>query len=136
MWVNVRSVEFLQEGYDVYNMTVDKEHTFIADGAIVHNCSAYNYQEFGTPDSRAIYICIMHKTRSLANVYYWNKVYRKKGIDQIFKLWCPDEWALEIISQEELDMLKELSTPNNDNTIIINDKQTSYNNGDNNIETD
>jgi hypothetical protein len=43
----------------------------IADGCSL--CSAYNYQVFGTPDSRATYICIMHKARALANIYYWNK---------------------------------------------------------------
>lgn len=71
-------------------------------------CSAYNYQVFGTPDSRATYICEMHKARALANVYFWNKWYRKNNINKRFKNYCPDNWALAIIPQEELDMLKEL----------------------------
>lgn len=71
-------------------------------------CSAYNYQVFGTPDSRATYICEMHKARALANVYFWNKWYRKNNINKRFKNHCPDEWALAIIPQEELTMLKEL----------------------------
>lgn len=72
-------------------------------------CSGYNYQEFGTPNKRATYICDMHKARSLANSYFWNKWYHKTGNSKRFTIYCPDEWALEIISQEELDMLKKLA---------------------------
>lgn len=78
----------------------------IADGCSL--CSAYNYQVFGTPDSRATYICIMHKARALANIYYWNKVYLKLDVDRYFENNVPEEWALEIISKEELDMLNDL----------------------------
>ena len=46
-------------------------------------CSAYNYEEFGTPNKRATYICIMHKARALANVYYWNKLYKKLNINKV-----------------------------------------------------
>lgn len=74
-------------------------------------CSAYNYQITGTVDQRVTYICIMHKARSLANAYFWNKYYRKHGDMERFKIHCPDEWALEIISQDELNMLKELENP-------------------------
>lgn len=35
----------------------------------------------------------------------------------------PDEWALEIISQEELDMLKELSTPKGDDYYEVNSQR-------------
>lgn len=45
-------------------------------------CSGYNYEEFGTPNKRATYICIMHKARALANVYYWNKLYQYLGINK------------------------------------------------------
>ena len=71
--------------------------------------SAYNYQEFGTPNKRATYICEMHKARSLANVYYWNKYYQKNNIDKKFKMNCPKEWALKIISEDEYKMLLDLS---------------------------
>ena len=71
-------------------------------------CTAYNYQVFGTPDARATYICIMHKARALGNLYFWNKYYRKNNINKRMKNNVPDEWALEIITQEELDMIKEL----------------------------
>lgn len=179
----------LEEGYDVYNLTIEYvSHTYIANGIIVHNCggngvmlscdpdgilfpclrymesslgddqvpysigdvdiglcqtecdkcrvdclkkidrrtqstdecfycpiaegcswcTAYNYQVFGTPDARATYICIMHKARALGNLYFWNKYYRKNNINKRMKNNVPDEWALEIITQEELDMIKEL----------------------------
>lgn len=72
------------------------------------NCSGYDYQINGTPDSRATYICIMHKARALGNLYFWNKYYRKNNMDKRMKNYVPDEWALEIISESELNMLKEL----------------------------
>lgn len=72
-------------------------------------CSAYNFQEFGTPNKRATYICEMHKARSLANVYFWNKYYQKNGIDKKFKMYCPKKWALKIISEKEYDMLLKIS---------------------------
>lgn len=72
-------------------------------------CSAYNYEKFGTVNKRATYICPMHKARVLANVYYWNKVYKKHDLDEIYELNVPDEWALPIIGEEELNMLKELT---------------------------
>jgi uncharacterized protein len=71
-------------------------------------CSAYNFEEFGTVNKRATYICVMHKARVLANRYFWQKLYRAGATDEEFPLNIPDEWALEIISGEELDMLKGL----------------------------
>ena len=109
MWVNIKSVQSA-EPYEVYNLTVSNEHTFIANGAIVHNCSAYNFQVNGTPDSRCTFICQMHKARSLANVYYWNTWFRKQGKQERFVMHCPKEWALEIISEEEYNKLLELSS--------------------------
>ena len=73
-------------------------------------CSAYNYQEFGTPDHRATYICEMHKARALANAYYWSKYYDKTHSNKVFKFFMPDEWSLKIIDQEELSMLKSLKS--------------------------
>lgn len=73
-------------------------------------CSAYNYQVSGSVNHRVTYICEMHKARSLANVYFWNKYYRDIDSDKRFPLYCPDEWALNIVSQEELDMLKALAS--------------------------
>lgn len=72
-------------------------------------CSGYNYQEFGTINKRATFICEMHKARSLANVYFWNKVYKKHNMPDKFKMHCPKEWALKIIDEDEYNMLLELS---------------------------
>ena len=73
-------------------------------------CSAYNYQKFGTANHRATFICPMHKARVLANVYYWNKYYRQNNIQKRMKNYCPKEWALDIISEEEYNMLNELAS--------------------------
>lgn len=72
-------------------------------------CSAYNYQVSGTPDSRCTFICDMHKARSLANVYYWNRWYRKSEQEKRFEMHCPEEWALQIVEEEEYRMLLALS---------------------------
>ena len=70
-------------------------------------CSAYNYQEFGTPDKRATYICEMHKARALANAYYYGKYFADKDFNQ-HSLYVPEEWALKILPQEEWDMIKKM----------------------------
>lgn len=72
-------------------------------------CSGYNYEEFGTPNKRATYICCMHKARALANVYYWNRLYQKLGVDKTFKCYCSKEWALDIISEDEYNYLLDIS---------------------------
>lgn len=72
-------------------------------------CSAYNYQMTGTPDCKVTYMCIMHKARTLANTYYWNKWYRKQNSKERLKVNCPKDWALEIISEEEYNALIDLS---------------------------
>lgn len=51
----------------------------------------------------------MHKARVLANAYYWNKLQRRQGERTRYRLDIPDDWALEIISDAELEMLKSLS---------------------------
>ena len=71
-------------------------------------CSALNYQYFGTPNKRATYICPMHQARVLANVYYWNKIYKKVKSNKVFKNYMPDEWSLKIIDKKELQLLKEI----------------------------
>ena len=73
-------------------------------------CTAYNYQTTGTPNKRVKSICGMHKARILANVYYWNNVYKKGGYDnEPYPMNIPKEWALEIIDEEEYNMLLELT---------------------------
>ncbi len=85
-------------------------HCPIATGCSL--CVAYNYQVYGTVHSRATYICDTHKAMALANVYFWNKVYQKEGIRDVFVNHVPDEWALEVIGEEELGVLKELEQEN------------------------
>lgn len=77
-------------------------------------CSAYNYQETGTPDKRVTYICIMHKARVLATSYYWNKRFRKFNDEERFALTIPDEWALPIVGEKELEMLKRIAEVDKD----------------------
>ena len=72
-------------------------------------CSAYNYQEFGTVDHRATYICEMHKARSLANVYFWNRLYKKLGLRDRFIMYLPKDEALKIVTEKEYEMLEQLS---------------------------
>ena len=71
-------------------------------------CTAYNYQVFGTPDARATYICNMHKARALGNIYFWNKYYKKHGIDKHMENYVPEKWVLDIITQAEWNMLNSL----------------------------
>lgn len=73
-------------------------------------CSAYNYEITGSVNKRLTYICIMHKARALANVYYWNKLYKKLNLSKIKINYLPDKESLLIIDQSELNNLKELST--------------------------
>lgn len=74
-------------------------------------CQAYNYQDAKDFEHRATYICEMHKARALANCYYWNLNYWKNKENKRMKLWLPDEEALHIITQEELDEIKTFQYP-------------------------
>ena len=49
-------------------------------------CTGYNYDTFKTPNKRATFICEMHKARVLGNYYYWNKLYKKLGLEDTFEL--------------------------------------------------
>lgn len=70
-------------------------------------CSAYNYEEFGTPNKRATYICDMHHARALANTYYW----RKMGIN--FPLNCSEEWVTKFIGKDEYEKIKMMEVGKN-----------------------
>lgn len=71
-------------------------------------CTGFNYDEFGDPDHKATYICDMHRARVLGNVYFWNKLYQKLGLDKKFELNLDDETSLTIIDEDELKLLKSL----------------------------
>ncbi len=81
-------------------------------------CTAYNYQEFGTADKRATHICCMHKATSLANAYYWNKLFQKFNVDLYFEMFLPEKDAIEIIGEQEYLALKTLS--NGENKFCVN----------------
>lgn len=49
-------------------------------------CSAWQYDIFGDANIRATFICDTHKARVCANDYYWNKLYKKLGLDKEFVL--------------------------------------------------
>lgn len=97
----------LRELEAITRKTISTEKCFncpIASGCAY--CVAYNYEVFGTPNSRATFICEMHQARVLANRYYWMKLAGKHNIENTFKLNIPDEWALSIIDSTELEELK------------------------------
>lgn len=72
-------------------------------------CSAYNYEVFGTPNKRVTNICIMHQARVLAKYYYINKLCNKLNYpEEKMKIRIPEDWALDIISKEEFEMIKNL----------------------------
>ena len=81
----------------------------IAEGC--SECAAYNYQITGSMDSHVTFICEMHKARALANLYFWNTYYHKIGSPERMECHVPKEWALNIISEDEYNMLIELSKP-------------------------
>ncbi len=63
-------------------------------------CSGYNYQHFGTVNKRATYICPMHKATALANVYYWNNLYKKLNINKIFINYLSEKDIEQILGGE------------------------------------
>lgn len=63
-------------------------------------CSGYNYEETGSVNKRVTYICKMHKARALANVYYWNKVYKKYNLNKEFKNYLNTDEIEKIIKEE------------------------------------
>lgn len=71
-------------------------------------CTGYNYDYYGDPDHKATFICDMHRARVLANVYYWNKLYAKLGLNKSFSLNLDKETALKIINEEEYNRLLDL----------------------------
>lgn len=72
-------------------------------------CSGWNFDYYGTPNKRYTGICNMHKARVMANVWYWNTLYRKLGMEDRFPMNIPKEWALEIIDEDEYNMLVNLA---------------------------
>lgn len=96
--------------YDVYNITVQDDHTYIAEGVVVHNCSGLCYQNNGTINERTTHICDMIKAEYLGSIYYWGNM-AKHYPDLEINL---DENLVDyyifqdIIGREEYDMLANL----------------------------
>lgn len=63
------------------------------------NCNGYAYEANGTPDKRTTFICDIAKAEALANYYY----FKVKG--KPVTMYCPKEWAIEIIGEEEYNKL-------------------------------
>lgn len=72
-------------------------------------CSAWNYQKLGSVNKRYTGICWMHRARSLANSYYYNKLYRLQGSEKRFPVYLPYTLALKIVSEKEYGELIRLS---------------------------
>lgn len=81
-------------------------HCPIAEGCSW--CSAWNYQWSGSFDKRCTNICPMHKARALFNYYFWNKYFVANDEPQAMKVFIPEEWALEIIDEDEWKLIKGL----------------------------
>lgn len=71
-------------------------------------CTALNYQETGSVNKRLTNICNMHKARALANVYYWNNIYKKEGVDDIFKINMNKDDIINIVGETEAENLIKL----------------------------
>ncbi len=75
----------------------------VADGCSW--CSAYNYEETGSVNKRVTHICIMHKANSLANAYYWNKLYKTLTLSKKFIINLPNNEILNILGQNNYNEL-------------------------------
>lgn len=72
-------------------------------------CSAANYALTGSYNKRLTTICWMHRAVALANVYYWNLLYRHQKLQKRKPLYLPRNIATQIISNEEYDELLEMA---------------------------
>lgn len=71
-------------------------------------CNGYNYDKFGDPNIKATYICEMHKARVLANIYYWNNLYKQLNLNKKIPMNVPKEWAINIVGIDEYNYLLNL----------------------------
>ena len=83
-------------------------HCPIASGCAT--CNAWQYDLYGDAGKRCTRICPMHKARVLATAYYYNKLWRLTGDDELhFDLNVPEEWAVPIIGKQEYALLISLA---------------------------
>lgn len=69
------------------------------------HCTGYNYDKYGDPNHRTTFICDMHKARVLANVYYWNKLYKKLKLNKVYNCNIDKQEAIKIINEKEYENL-------------------------------
>ena len=100
------NIAFLRSASNETIMDDECKSCAVAKGCA--DCLAYNYEISGT-FKKPKALCDMHKARSLANVYFWNKYYIKKGIDKFFFLHLPLSEAIKYVDEQELEMLLDLS---------------------------
>lgn len=50
----------------------------------------------------------MHKARVLAQCYHHNRLHLKDPSHEPKKMFIPEDWALEIVSRDEWEMLRAL----------------------------
>lgn len=102
--------KLLQELKSVNRRTQNTDECYycpIAAGCA--SCTAWDYQSSGSLFKRSTNICWMHRARSLANVYYWNKYYRKNGIHERMKMYLPKDDALQIVPESVYNELESLA---------------------------
>ena len=74
------------------------------------NCSSMGLVVFNNVNKKTTFTCIMTIAETLANLYYWNAMaikhpeWNMKARRNVL----PDQWSLNIISEEELDLLKKM----------------------------
>ena len=78
-------------------------------------CTAYNYQEMGSVNKRATFICDMHYATVLASLYYFNSIYEKLGETYRLSFNGIEDKALAIIPKEEFEIIKEMTEDGNRN---------------------
>lgn len=85
-------------------------------------CVAQSHYAFGDVTKRTTFSCQMHQAQCAANAYMWNKFYKAKGIDEVFQINLPEEWALEFLDKSEWDMLKQMEAERAATVTLLNKK--------------
>ena len=87
------------------------------------SCQSMGLVAFNDVNKKTTFTCIMNVAETLANLYYWNAVKLKHpewNIETRRNV-LPDSWALEVIDNEELDLLKKMELLNLMNERVIGD---------------
>lgn len=76
------------ETYSYFDGSVNCYECPIGSGC--GSCAALCYEVQGLPIRKTNYMCVMHVARALANVYYWNKLYRTYNLEERYKIDIPE----------------------------------------------